>query len=116
MNLDDQQQQIAEKLYHAWKAREDHACLQRNLNRVADALEAIAKAIRSELEGGQSRNVVRRTAGQEFDTTTANQVTGPRAVYELPDADYLASLTEQWRSASAELGRRQRDQDSLSTT
>ena len=114
MSLDDQQQQeIAETLYHAWKVGKNHACLQRKLSRVADALEGLAAAIRSEMEGSQARKVVRRTVEQKFDTTSASLVSGPRDVHELPEADDLASLTDQWRAACVELEKRKEDSKNL---
>ena len=113
MSLDDRQQEIAETLFHAWQARRDHACVQRRLTRIADSLEGIAVAIRSEMEGGQARRVVRRQQGQKFDTTKDNQTMGPRDVHELPTADELAALTDQWRSACSELTNREREQEGL---
>ena len=55
MSLDQEQQEIAETLYHAWKAEKDNYCAKRRMTRVADALDGLAKAIRSELAEGIAR-------------------------------------------------------------
>ena len=113
MTLNEQQQEIAETLYHAWKACKDHACLERRLSRIADDLQNLSCAIRSELEGGQARKLVRYQQEQTFDITVANQSVGNRKTIELPTVDTLRSLTDQWRSACDEKERRDKEKEGL---
>ena len=103
MALDKEQQEIAETLYRQWADQKDVNCHRRQLCRIAEALEALSKAIRSELEGGDDRAEVRRVQDQSFSADPASQVAGKRVVHELPEASELAQLTEGYRSACRSL-------------
>ena len=99
MSLERHEIEPAETLYRSWENAKRLNCLKRQLCRTAKALSALGDAITAEMEGGQSRPVVKRDHGQKFLATPANRVMGGPDTHELPTADELAELTEGYRQA-----------------
>ena len=91
MSLNHEQQEIAETLYRKWEAQKRVNCFHRQLCRVATALEALSKAIRSELEGGDDRLLLKKVQENGFTADPANLVYGGGDVHDLPAPDALES-------------------------
>ena len=103
MGLNHEQQEIAETLYRQWEAQKRVNCFHRQLCRTAGSLEVLSKAIRSELDGGNDRAIVRCVGGQSFSVDPANQVAGRSVTHDLPTADELAALANGYREACQSL-------------
>ena len=99
MTLDPDDQEIAETLLRHHKAQKQVNCSRRRLCRTAESLEALSKAITSELEGKQDHLVMKHTQAQVFSVAPANQTMGKPDTYELPNTDDLVTLLETYRAA-----------------
>ena len=103
MSLNKEQQEIAETLYRQWADQKQVNCHRRQLCLIAVDLEALSKAIRSELDGGNDRAIVRCIGGQSFSIDPANQVAGRSVTHDLPTVDELAALVNGYRNACQSL-------------
>ena len=113
MTLTPNEQDIAETLLRKWKAQKDVSRYRRKLNCVAESLTALSEAIKSELEGGQSRAIVKRQQGQVFSVNPVNQIGGRIETHDLTKADELAELANGYRIACEALERSEREVDEL---
>ena len=103
MGLNKEQREVAETLYRQWADQKQVNCHSRQLSRIASDLEALSKAIRSELEGRNDRAIVRRVKDQSFSVDPANRVAGRNVTHDLPTADELAAITNGYRLACQNL-------------